>query len=150
MKQKWPKIEVDPLHSICTYLGSFPPELANFFINYFTDENDVVYDPFSGRGTSLLEARRLNRHAISSDLNPISIYLSKSKSCQLNRSKILARIKQLKNDYDYVIIDSAPCLLVSDTFQYINLADSVIYIFRANFTDSKIIFSCIDQNICAL
>lgn len=103
MKQKWPKIEVDPLHSICTYLGSFPPELANFFINYFTDENDVVYDPFSGRGTSLLEARRLNRHAISSDLNPISIYLSKSKSCQLNRSKILARIKQLKNDYDYAM-----------------------------------------------
>lgn len=45
----------------------------------------------------------------------------------------------LKNDYDYIIIDSAPCLLVSDTFQYINLSDSVVYMFRANFTDSKII-----------
>jgi len=47
-------------------------------------------------------------------------------------------ISKLKNDYDYVIIDSAPCMLVSDTFQYIDLADSVVYLFRANFTDSKI------------
>ena len=47
-------------------------------------------------------------------------------------------ISKLKSDYDYVIIDSAPCMLVSDTFQYIDLADSVVYLFRANFTDSKI------------
>ena len=37
-----------------------------------------------------------------------------------------------------MIIDSAPCMLVSDTFQYIELADSVDYLFRAKFTDSKI------------
>lgn len=48
-------------------------------------------------------------------------------------------LTELKKDYDYIIIDSAPCLLVSDTFQFINLVDSVVYIFRANFTDSKII-----------
>ena len=47
-------------------------------------------------------------------------------------------VSDLKREYDYVIIDSAPCLLVSDTFQYIDLADSVVYLFRANFTDSKI------------
>ena len=45
----------------------------------------------------------------------------------------------LKKDYDYVIIDSAPCLLVSDTFQFIEMADSVVFMFRANFTDSKIV-----------
>ena len=45
----------------------------------------------------------------------------------------------LKNNYDYIIIDSAPCLLVSDTYSYIDLADSVVYLFRANFTDSKIV-----------
>ena len=44
----------------------------------------------------------------------------------------------LKDDYDYIIIDSAPCLLVSDTLQFINFADSVVYLFRSNFTDSKI------------
>lgn len=44
----------------------------------------------------------------------------------------------LKDDYDYIIIDSAPCLLVSDTLQFINFADSIVYLFRSNFTDSKI------------
>ncbi len=48
-------------------------------------------------------------------------------------------IAELKKDYDFIIIDSAPCLLVSDTLQYIDLADSVIYLFRSNFTDSKIV-----------
>lgn len=48
-------------------------------------------------------------------------------------------IEVLKKDYNFIIIDSAPCLLVSDTLQYIDLADSVVYMFRSNFTDSKII-----------
>lgn len=48
-------------------------------------------------------------------------------------------LEELKKNYDYIIIDSAPCLLVSDTFQFINFVDSVVYIFRANFTDLKII-----------
>ena len=47
-------------------------------------------------------------------------------------------INLLKIDYDYIVIDSAPCLLVSDTFQYLDLADSIIYMFRSNYTDSKI------------
>ncbi len=45
----------------------------------------------------------------------------------------------LKNDYDYIIIDSAPCLLVSDTFQILDNVDSVVYIFRANYTNKKIV-----------
>ncbi len=48
-------------------------------------------------------------------------------------------ISLLKNQYDFIIIDSAPCLLVSDTFQFIDLADSIVYLFRSNFTDSNII-----------
>ena len=45
----------------------------------------------------------------------------------------------MKIDYDYVIIDSAPCLLVSDTLQYIDFVDSVVFLFRSNFTESKIV-----------
>ena len=45
----------------------------------------------------------------------------------------------LKKDYDYIIVDSAPCLLVSDTFQIVDYIDSVVYMFRANFTERKIV-----------
>ena len=48
-------------------------------------------------------------------------------------------IHNIKNDYDYVIIDSAPCLLVADTLQYVQLADSIVYLLRANYTNRKIV-----------
>ena len=90
----------DILHSLCSYLGAFPPALANYFIRFFTDENDLIFDPFSGRGTTLLEARLNNRNAIASDLNPIAIALSKAKSHKLNKIKILKRIDNLRENFD--------------------------------------------------
>tara|TARA_Y100001954_G_scaffold24333_1_gene22165 strand:- start:1023 stop:3431 length:2409 start_codon:yes stop_codon:yes gene_type:complete len=47
-------------------------------------------------------------------------------------------LKSLKEHYDYILIDSAPCLLVSDTFQLVNYVDFIIYLFRANYTQNKI------------
>lgn len=47
-------------------------------------------------------------------------------------------IQLLSNEYDYLIIDSAPCLLVSDSFQLFNYADEIVYLFRSNHTDIKI------------
>jgi DNA modification methylase len=95
------KRDNDPLHSLCSYLGAFPPSLANYFINYFSDEGDLVFDPFSGRGTTLLESRILNRKAIASDLNPIALALSKAKSHFMDTSKIIQRIDELEDNYDY-------------------------------------------------
>tara|TARA_R110000744_G_scaffold121442_1_gene226086 strand:- start:2452 stop:3702 length:1251 start_codon:yes stop_codon:yes gene_type:complete len=97
------KSDSDPLHSLCSYLGAFPPSLANYFINYFTDEKDLVYDPFSGRGTTILESRLLNRESFGSDLNPIALALSKAKSYNLDVKKILKRIDELEKDYDYAL-----------------------------------------------
>ncbi|MDV3856456.1 restriction endonuclease [Elizabethkingia anophelis] len=95
------KRDNDPLHSLCSYLGAFPPSLANYFINYFTDEGDLVFDPFSGRGTTMLEARILNREAIASDLNPIALALSKAKSHFIDVSEIIERVNELEENYDY-------------------------------------------------
>ena len=66
------KNDFDSFHSLCSYLGAFPPSLASYFIKYFTDENDLVFDPFSGRGTTILESRLLNRNSFGSDLNPVA------------------------------------------------------------------------------
>ncbi len=95
------KRDSDPFHSLCSYLGAFPPSLANYFIRYFTDEGNLVYDPFAGRGTTVLESRILQRNVIASDLNPIALALSKAKSHNLQVEKILERIDELEEDYDY-------------------------------------------------
>jgi capsular exopolysaccharide synthesis family protein len=45
----------------------------------------------------------------------------------------------LKSQYDYIIIDSAPMMLVSDTFELIQFSDIVVYTLRSGHTDKKII-----------
>jgi site-specific DNA-methyltransferase (adenine-specific) len=97
------KSDSDSFHSLCSYLGAFPPSLANYFIKYFTNEKDLVFDPFSGRGTTILESRILNRKSVGSDLNPIALALSKAKSHNLDIKDILKRIEELESNYDYAL-----------------------------------------------
>ena len=57
----------------------------------------------------------------------------------LLNSKLGLLIEKVKKDYDFVILDSAPCLLVSDTLGIMNLVDSTLYLTKANHTDLKLI-----------
>lgn len=43
-------------------------------------------------------------------------------------------IEAARKEYDYVVIDSAPCLLVSDTFEISNYADATLYVVRSNYS----------------
>lgn len=63
------------LHEV-SYRACFKPQLPRFFIERLTNEGDVVYDPFSGRGTTILEAALLGRNIIANDINPLSKILS--------------------------------------------------------------------------
>src|SRR2546421_2662907 len=61
----------NPLHEI-SYRACFKPQLPRFFIQRLTQPGDQVYDPFMGRGTTLLEAALLRRVPIGCDVNPLS------------------------------------------------------------------------------
>lgn len=57
----------------------------------------------------------------------------------LNSDKFKDLMIEAKNEYDYVIIDSAPCLLVSDTLQISKLTDGAIYLVRSNYTEKSLL-----------
>jgi hypothetical protein len=59
------------IHEI-SYRACFKPQLPRFFINLLTKKGDVVYDPFSGRGTTVIEAGLLGREVNANDANPLS------------------------------------------------------------------------------
>lgn len=96
------------LHNMCSYLAMFPPALPNYFIQQFTNPGDLVLDPFSGRGTALLEASRCGRVPLGNDLNPLAYYLSFSKSNVPCYSSIIRRISELQKNYRPVDISSEP------------------------------------------
>ncbi|MGB2998927.1 MAG: DNA methyltransferase [Phycisphaerae bacterium] len=59
------------LHEI-SYRACFKPQLPRFFISLLTDEGDWVYDPFMGRGTTLLEGTLLGRNVAGNDVSPVA------------------------------------------------------------------------------
>jgi capsular exopolysaccharide synthesis family protein len=48
-------------------------------------------------------------------------------------------ISQAKKDYDYIVIDTAPTLLVTDTLLLSHLADAMLFICRSNYTEKEIL-----------
>jgi len=58
------------LHEI-SYRACFKPQLPRFFIERLTKPGDLVFDPFMGRGTTLLEAALLGRVPSGCDVNPL-------------------------------------------------------------------------------
>ena len=66
-------------HPMCSYLASFPAALAHAFIARWSRPGDVVLDPFSGRGTTPLQACAEGRVGVGNDLNPFAYLLTASK-----------------------------------------------------------------------
>lgn len=48
-------------------------------------------------------------------------------------------LEEARKEYDYVIVDSAPTLLVTDTLLIANLADLVVYVTRADVTEEQLV-----------
>ncbi|MDE5617653.1 MAG: site-specific DNA-methyltransferase [Ureaplasma sp.] len=88
------------LHSISSYLAMFCPALPKYFIDKYSNENDIVMDSFSGRGTTALVCRESNRQFIGTDLNPYAYVLTKFKiSSNLKLKNILNRVSILENEF---------------------------------------------------
>jgi DNA modification methylase len=58
--------------------AAFPLELPKWFIKLFSEEGDLVLDPFVGSGTSAVAAKMLNRHYLGIELVPDYIALAES------------------------------------------------------------------------
>jgi site-specific DNA-methyltransferase (adenine-specific) len=83
-------------HPMCSYLASFPAALAHAFIARYSRPGDVVLDPFSGRGTTPLQACAEGRIGVGSDLNPFAHLLTAAKLEPPSRPDALTRLTALR------------------------------------------------------
>jgi len=85
------------LHEI-SYRACFKPSLPAFFIKRFTAPGEAVYDPFMGRGTTLIEAGLMGRVPVGNDVNPLCAVLAAPRVQPPAPMDVEARLEQLPLD----------------------------------------------------
>jgi DNA modification methylase len=71
-------------HRMHSFSAKFPPQLADWGLETFSQPGDWVLDPFVGSGTSLVEARLKGRNSFGIDIDPLSRLMSKVKSTPID------------------------------------------------------------------
>lgn len=57
----------------------------------------------------------------------------------LNLPKVGEIFENLKDKYDYIVVDTAPAMMVADTFILSHFADLTLYIIRAGYTEKELL-----------
>lgn len=87
--------QASSLHEV-SYRACFKPQLPHYFIKRFTLEDDAVYDPFGGRGTTAIEAALMGRRVKSNDTNPLSRILIRPRLHPPSLTEIEKRLNTIK------------------------------------------------------
>ena len=88
------------LHALCPYFAMFPPAFAKESILAHSKSEELILDPFSGRGTTLLEALLNDRHALAADINPVAYCVTAAKGSRPRVPRILDLIDRLEDGYN--------------------------------------------------
>ncbi len=90
------------LHEV-SYRACFKPQLPRFFIDRLTRAGQTVYDPFMGRGTTVLESALMGRKPIGCDINPLSRVFVSPRLSPPTPEMALSRLKDidLKNNDEF-------------------------------------------------
>ncbi len=88
------------MYKMMKWWGGKPHNIWAEYIKKYTESNDVVLDPFCGRGVGVAESVRNGRKAIGIDLNPIAIFQAKMILKPLDISKFNKEWNKIKKDLD--------------------------------------------------
>jgi len=92
--------QASSLHEV-SYRACFKPQLPRFFVERLTKPGDVVYDPFMGRGTTLVEAALLGRVPWGNDINPLSLTFTRPRLSPPALREVAVRLEQIDlTDHD--------------------------------------------------
>lgn len=93
------------VHRLHPYKGKFIPQLVQYFIDDHTDDfktdvyfkkGDVVLDPFSGSGTTLVQASEMGMHAVGIDISHFNCMISDVKLHTYNFDSLKQEIDRIK------------------------------------------------------
>lgn len=75
-------------HDFYRYPARFSPAFVNAAIGAFSDAGDLVFDPFMGGGTVIVEATSLGRQGIGTDINSLAVFITQAKTTLLVKQQL--------------------------------------------------------------
>ncbi|MDD9797538.1 MAG: DNA methyltransferase, partial [Alphaproteobacteria bacterium] len=82
-------------HDFHRYPAKFIPQIAGRLIETYSNQGDIVMDPFAGCGTTLVESKLNGRKSSGLDINPVATMITKAKTTPIHPDKLAKAFARL-------------------------------------------------------
>ncbi|MFH1612113.1 MAG: DNA methyltransferase, partial [bacterium] len=103
------------VHRLHPYKGKFIPQLVEYFLDSHTDnfkkqvyfkQGDIVLDPFSGSGTTMVQSCELDMHAIGIDVSAFNALIGNCKVIKYDLVDVQTEINRITRALKEFLVDS--------------------------------------------